>query len=196
VPIVTSLKPQKSGKRVNVYLDGRYGFGIDLETLMTLKIAEGTEYSESEIKEIVKKAEFQKTLEKLLKYATLRPRSIFEIKQWLKRKRVHESLHKDLFNRLKRLDLVDDEKFARWWVEQRMAFKPRSARLLTYELQVKGIRKEVIEKVLDKMDIDELKIARKLAVKMKNKDKKKVVAYLSRQGFDWETIKRVVDYKE
>ncbi len=196
MPIVTSLKPQKSGKRVNVYLDGRYGFGIDLETLMTLKIAEGTEYSESEIKEIVKKAEFQKTLEKLLKYATLRPRSIFEIKQWLKRKRVHESLHKDLFNRLKRLDLVDDEKFARWWVEQRMAFKPRSARLLTYELQVKGIRKEVIEKVLDKMDIDELKIARKLAVKMKNKDKKKVVAYLSRQGFDWETIKRVVDYKE
>lgn len=193
--IITAIKPQKNKKRVNVYLDGKFGFGIDLETLMTLKITVGTELSNKKIEKIVKKAEFQKTLNKLLRFASLRPRSVFEIKQWLRRKKVHESLHKDLFNRLKRLDLVGDEKFARWWVEQRINFRPRSRRFLIYELRIKGIDKDVIEKVLEEIGIDDMKIAKDLASRMRDKgtNKDKVMAYLARKGFSWEIIRSVID---
>src|SRR3989344_4741095 len=145
---ITQIKPQKNNKRVNIYLDGKFGFGLDLESLMTLSLKAGTELTEDKIQEIVKKAEFQKTLDKLLKFATLRPRSEKEIRDWFRRKKVHESLTPKLFERLTRIDLVDDKKFAEWWVGQRSQFKPRGKRALESELRIKGIKKETIETVL------------------------------------------------
>jgi len=38
VPIVTSIKSQKNGKRANVYLDGKFAFGIDLDNLVLSKV--------------------------------------------------------------------------------------------------------------------------------------------------------------
>jgi len=69
MPTVTSIKPQRNGKRVNVYLDGKFGFGIDLENYVTLGLKVEQELSEAEVETIIKKAEFQKTLDKLLKFA-------------------------------------------------------------------------------------------------------------------------------
>ena len=144
MPTITAIKPQRNKKRVNIYLDNRFGFGLDLDNFVKLGLRVEQELSEEEIEDIVRKSEFQKTSDKLLKFATLRPRSKKEITDWLKRKKVHESLHKGLFNRLKRLELVDDMKFAQWWVGQRSQFKPRGKRALEAELRKKGIKKEVI----------------------------------------------------
>jgi len=200
MPIITSIKPQRNGRRVNIYLDGKFGFGIDLENFVKLGLKVEQELSDRKIEEIVKRAEFQKTLDKLLRFATLRPRSEKEIKDWLKRKKVHESLNKDLFIRLKRLDLTDDEKFARWWVEQRRLFKPRGKRALEMELRVKGIKKEKISQVLSDSKVDEEKVARELldkkAYKWKNlpgrEAQQKMGQFLARKGFDWEIIRKVL----
>lgn len=201
MPIISAIKPQKNKKRVNIYLDGRFAFGLDLENYLKLGLKIEQELSEEKVKEIVQKAEFQKTLDKLLNFASLRPRSIKEIELWFKRKRVHESIWKSLFNRLKRLNLIDDEKFAKWWVEQRLQFRFKSKRELIQELRLKGINKEIIEQVLSETVVDEIKMAKKLLeknmYKYKNFDKftakRKMREYLARKGFNWETIKRVVD---
>ena len=199
MPIITLIKPQRNGRRVNVYLDGVFGFGIDLDNLVLSGIKVNKEFTEEEIKKIIKKAEFQKTYDKFLKFATLRPRSEKELRDWLKRKKVHESLHKDLFNRLKHLDLINDLEFAKWWVEQRQAFRPKSKRILNSELRMKGIKKEIIEKVLGEEKIDEEKIARQLlekkAYKWKGlepyKAKQKMSQYLAGKGFSWEIISKI-----
>lgn len=201
MPIITSIKPQRNGRRVNIYLDQKFGFGIDLENYMKLGLKIEQELTEEEVEKIVKKAEFQKTLDKLLRFATLRPRSEKEIKDYFRRKKIHESLHKDLFDRLKHLELVDDQKFALWWVEQRQTFKPKSLRILNNELRIKGIKKETIEEVLSQTEIDETKIAKELlekkAYKWKNlsqrEAKQKTYEYLAGKGFSWETIRKVVD---
>ena len=201
VPVITSIKPQKNKKRVNIYLDGKFGFGLDLENFVKLGLTVEQELTEERINEIVKLAEFQKTYEKITKFATLRPRSEKEIKDWLKKKKVHQSLHKELFNRLKRLELVDDKKFARWWVEQRLNFRPRSKRAMVYELKNKGISKEIIEEIFSIQRIDEEKIAEKL-LKSKNyrwrnlpgaEARKKMAAFLQRKGFGWPIIKKALD---
>src|SRR3989304_5220176 len=106
MPIITSIKQQKNKNRVNVYLDDKFGFGIDLDNFVILGLKVNQELSEKEVEEIVRKAEFQKTLDKLLRFATLRPRSEKEIKDYFKRKKVHESLQPDLFAKLKKLDLL------------------------------------------------------------------------------------------
>src|SRR4030042_45018 len=77
--VITSIKPQKNNKRVNIYLDGKFGFGIDLENFVKLGLKVEQSLEDEEIKKIIKKAEFQKTYDYLLKFAMLRPRSEKEI---------------------------------------------------------------------------------------------------------------------
>jgi len=191
MPQITAIKPQRNGKRVNIYLDGKFGFGIDLENYLKLGLKVDQEHSQEKIEDIIKTAEFQKTLDKLLRYVTLRPRSEKEIVDYLKRKKVYESLFKELFNRLKSLDLLNDRKFAEWWVEQRVQFKSKSKKEIKYELQNKGIDKEIIVEVLAESEIDELKSARKLLEKQLSKPRQKQIEYLARKGFTWEVIDRL-----
>ena len=200
MPIITSIKSQKKKERVNVYLDNKFGFGIDLENFVILGLKVDQEVTEIEIEKIVKKAEFQKTLDKLLRFATLRPRSEGEINNYLRRKKVHESMHSQLFDRLNHLELIDDEKFAKWWVEQRQAFRPKPKRILSNELRVKGINSEIIKKVVGEEEIDEEKMAKDLiekrAYKWKNFEgfelKQKMSQYLAQKGFTWEIVEKVV----
>ncbi len=192
MPRITEIKPQRNGKRVNVYLDNIFGFGLDLENYVTLGLKIGQDFTQEKIEEIIKKAEFQKTLDKLLRFATLRPRSEKEIKDYLKIKKVHESLYQELFDRLKHLELINDEVFAQWWVEQRLQFKSKSKRELEYELRNKGIDKEIIVEVLAESGVDDVKAAKKLLEKYASKTRQKKIEYLARKGFAWEVIERVI----
>jgi regulatory protein len=199
VPTVTDIKPQKNGKRVNVYLDGRFGFGIDLVNLVILKIKIDSEFSQEEIDAMVKKAELQKVGDKLTEWAILRPRSEKEIQGYLKRKKVPESLHQDLFARMGRLGIIDDAAFAKWWVEQRLTFRSKSKRELVQELRLKGISSDVIDDVLAQTEFDESKSAKKLLEKNAYKweryepkmRKRKITEYLSRKGYSWDVIEKI-----
>jgi len=190
MPTITAFKPQKNQKRVNIYIDGEFGFGLDLENFLKLGLKLNQELTTLEIEEIIKKAEFQKTFDKLLRFVIVRPRSEKEIKDYLKRKKVHESLNEELFNRLNRLELINDTKFSKWWVDQRLVFKNKSKKDLKFELRAKGIKNEIIE----------VKIAKKLIEKKEYKwdkyeekiKKQKIIQYLSGKGFGWDVIEKVI----
>lgn len=204
MPEVTLLKPQKNGKRVNVYLDGVFGFGIDLDNLVLSHIKLGMVLTDEEVEKIVRKAEFQKTLDKLLKFAMLRPRSEKEIDDYLKRKKIHESMWEDLFEKLKHFELLDDAKFAKWWVDQRLAFKKISGKVLKLELFKKGIDKDIVENVLSEAPIDEEKMARELLEKRSyrwegldsREAKQKKFQYLAGKGFDYEVVEKIINCEE
>ena len=203
MPIITKIEPQKSKKRVNIYFDGEFGFGIDLENYMKLKLKVGEELSDDEVQEIIKKGEFQKAFDKILRFATLRPRSKKEIKDRLNKYKVSESLHEELFNRLKRLNLLDDEEFAKWWVGQRLQFKFRSKMELISELRKKGIDRKTIDQVVNRLvDEENQEESAKLLLEKRSfawrkykgwEKKKKMSDYLARKGFSWDVIKKVVD---
>jgi regulatory protein len=201
MPIITSIKPQRNKRRVNIYLDGIFGFGLDLENFVNLNLKVSQEFTEKEIKQLVKKANYAKTSDKLLRFATLRPRSEKEIRLWFAKHKVHESIHEKLLNKLKHLELLDDEKFAKWWVEQRIQFKSKSKREIIQELKYKGISKIVIDETLSSASYEEDKHARDLLSKKAYKwqkldesvTRRKMIEYLSRKGFDWDVTIKVVD---
>lgn len=196
---ITSIKPQRNKKRVNIFLDGKYSFGLDLENLMKLKLKVGMKFSDQEIEDIVNKAEFAKVYDKILRFASLRPRSRSEFERWLSKHKVHISMHKKLFDKLKRLEFLDDEKFAAWWVDQRIQFKSKSKRELIQELRMKGISRNTMDNVFSKLEIDEETSAKKLLKKNIYKWEKlgdlekrtKISAYLARKGFSWDVIRKV-----
>ena len=150
---VTAIKPQRNNKRVNIYLDGEFSFGLDLENFVTLGLRLDQELTNKQIKEIKDKSDKAKILNKVLSFATLRPRSEKEIQDWFKRKRIDVLIHQYILDKLKKFELIDDSKFAKWWVEQRLAFKKPSKRILNYELRIKGIKQETIDNVLGEVKI-------------------------------------------
>lgn len=200
MPVITQIKQQKSKNRVNIYLDGKFGFGIDLENFIKLGLRVEQELTQKQIDEITDKSQLQKSLEKALNFAMVRPRSEREIVGWFIRKKVANEYHDRIFEKLKKYDLIDDEKFARWWVDQRQNFRPKSKKVLSQELRIKGIKKEIVEKVLGEIKIDEGTLASELIGKNLYKwekfDKfvarKKKTEYLARKGFSWDVIKTAI----
>jgi len=201
VPQITSIKQQRGKKdRVNVYLDNKFGFGIDLDNFVLLNLRVEQELSENQVEKIVRKAEFQKTLDKLLRFAMVRPRSEKEVKDYLYRKKVPEMMYSDFFLKLKNFELIDDTKFAKWWVETRQEFRPKPRRIIKQELIIKGVDKQIIDEVLDETKFDEEKLAKDLLKSRenhwkgleKNKRKQKKIEYLIRKGIGYDIAKRAV----
>jgi regulatory protein len=208
MPTITSITPQKTfdksrlgKKKVNIFLDGKFGFGLNLETFVKSKLKIYQELSEQDIERIVKEGEFQTTYDKILMYASLRQRSEKEFETWLVKHKVHPSLKEELFNRLKRLELLDDEKFAGWWIEQRLQFRPKPKNVLYQELKSKGIASETIKEVLEKTDLNEKIQIKNLLIKNERKWKglngyekrRKIFTFLAGKGYGFESIKEVLD---
>lgn len=187
-----------------MYIDGKFGFGIDLDNFVLLKLKINKELTDVELNEVVKKAEFQKSLDKLLRFATVRPRATKEVVDYFKRKKIHESLWQDLTDKLLHFELLDDAKFAKWWVEQRQTFKPKPKRILVQELKIKGIKEDVIEEIFMEETVDEEKMAKDLLEKKAYKwskfdskiAKQKKIQYLSGKGFSWEIIEKTLSGKD
>lgn len=204
MPTITSIKQQKNKNRVNVYLDDVFGFGIDLDNFVLLNLRVNQDLTDEEVEKIVRKAEFQKSLDKVLRFATVRPRSEKEIRDYFKRKKYHISIYDSLLEKLKHFELLDDFKFAKWWVDQRLQFRAKSKRVLQIELRQKGITKEIIDEVLEGTIIDEEKMAKDLLSKKEYKWKnleprlarQKKSQYLAGKGFGWDIISRLVKISE
>lgn len=103
---------------------------------------------------------------------------------------------------LKKERFVDDQAFAREWIESRMRSNPRSRAALEHELAKKGVHPEVITNVFSGMEdvLDEKETALSLArrklfeARMKKGDsaRAKLYRYLAGKGFAEETVEDVV----
>lgn len=196
--VITSIKSQKNQKRVNIFIDNKFSFGLDLENFVKFNLKVDQELDEVQIQLIKDSGEQQKIFDKVLRFVMVRPRSEKEIKDYFKRKRINESIHRYMIKRLKSLELLDDAKFAKWWVDFRSV--NRSKRMLHNELRIKGVSKDIIDNVLNEVKIDELKIAKNLINKKLYKfqrydekvEKQKIAQYLIGKGFDWNIIQDVL----
>jgi regulatory protein len=217
---ITSISAQaKNPNRVNISVDGKYRFSLDVFQLVDLGIKIGKEYTEEELVLLETESQFGKLYGRALEYCLLRPHSAKEVKDYLWRKtRTVKKLQKPsermkakgnfeskiveiagvpqdvadrVFKRLVEKDYINDEKFARYWVENRNQAKGTSRRKLAAELQAKGVERTVIEQALEgtaRNDSDELQ---KIINKKRGKypDEQKLLQYLARQGFSYDDIK-------
>ena len=129
-------------------------------------------------------ADPKKQLNKAVHLLSFRPRSAAELKQ----RGLAAAIPK-----LIELDLIDDKKFAAWWVDQRVRLNPRGNIALKAELMQKGIDREIIASVLLTKD-QEIDLAQKLLAK-KNLDKPRAQRLLLSRGFSAEVVYRLVDGK-
>jgi regulatory protein len=194
---ITELRFQKRNKdRVNVYIDGRFAFGLAAIEAAHLKV--GQELSDADMARLQKQDEIERAYERALNFLSYRPRSKAEVRRNLG-KDVEEPIIDAVVERLMRARLLDDGEFANYWVENRVQFKPRGARALRQELWQKGIPDAVIAEALE--DFDEQDAARRVAeagarrmARLKPRDfRRKLSGYMARRGFSYAVIKPLVE---
>lgn len=143
----------------------------------------------------------EEALQKARDYAFLllkfRLRSEKEIYQRLKRKRFDEEVIKQTLSFLNDRGFIDDNLFAKAWIESRIR-KPLGLRRIRQELNLKGIDKEIIDSEIReiKKNYSEPDLVKKIAkvrlAKLKGIEphsaRRRVYAYLLRRGFSPEIV--------
>lgn len=196
--VITALTIQKKNpQRVNLFLDGEFAFGIPIDSAIALKV--GQTLTADELTNLEAAGQFSKAKDHALRLIARRPYSSFEIEQRLRRKSYADSTIANVIERLHELDLLDDVAFARYWVEQRETFKPRSQIMLRQELQQKGIERQIIETVL--IDLDEDAAARQVGEKQARRwqnlpydeFRAKLSRFLQQRGFRYDTVEKITN---
>jgi len=129
---------------------------------------------------------------------SLRPRSEKEVINYLKKRKVPSFIFEKIFEILRQQKLIDDWKFAKWWIEQRETFKPKGKIALKAELKQKGVSSEIIEKVLAHIDEENLAkkaLARKIeSYRMLPPEEflRKIFQFLSYRGFSWQIVRKII----
>ena len=194
---ITALEFQKGNKeRVNVYLDGVYAFGLSAVIAAT-HLRRGQVLSDAEIATLQALDEQERAYEQVLRFLRYRPRSRAEVERYLQRKRFAEEIITRVMTRLQDAGYLDDEAFARFWVENRQHFRPRSRRALGIELRQKGVEREVVQEVVSEQDDEEAawqaieaRLSRWSALSQEQL-RRKLSDFLARRGFHYETIHAV-----
>jgi len=137
-----------------------------------------------------------------LRLLRFRPRSIKEMAQRLKQKGHRGFIIARVIDELEYKKLLDDRIFSGLWIGDRITLKPSGKSLLIRELKSKGVSDAVIEEAFEKLGgaYDEYEmaypLARKKAAQLKDveeeKAKKRLLDFLSRRGFSYDTIWRIL----
>lgn len=205
---ITSLSAQqRSEQRVNVFVDGVYRFSVDIFQISDLGIRVGKEYTEQELVALEEESVFGKLYGRTLEYTMIRPHSSKEVRDYLwrktrdtkvrdkktgelkTRKGVSQAVADRVLDRLTEKGYVDDEKFTKYWVENRSQRKGISLRKLEAELFSKGVSPDLIHETIQNGTRDDKSEIRKIIEKKASKyDEQKLITYLARQGFSYSDI--------
>jgi regulatory protein len=196
---VTDIKQQvKRAGRFSIFVDGKYSFSLSDTAILENPVRVGQELDEAELKAFKELSADDKIYNATLNYLAIRPRSEWELRQYMQRKHSPAPLVDQILNKLSIMGYVDDEKFARSWVDSRRLLRPSSFRKLQSELQAKHISREVIGRVLQKDTGDERTTLRAIIERKRARypDEQKLMQYLARQGFSYDDIKSALKVEE
>jgi regulatory protein len=191
---ITSIKQQaKRTDRYSVFVDGKYAFSLSENALLESKLAGGQELSKQQVKDFKQLSAEDKLYNRTLRYVAMRPRTRWELEQYLWRKEASPTLTEQILNKLSIIGLIDDEKLAQAFVNDRRLLRPTSRRKLILELRKKHVADDIIQKVTaDEGGAEEASLQSVIERKRrqaKYQDDLKLMQYLARQGFNYDDIK-------
>lgn len=197
---ITNIEPQRNNKRVNIYIDDEFAFGITNEVRFKYNLNIDDEIEQEYIDGILKAEEQLKVTNYALNLLSYRQRSEKELYQALAKKGYEDDYIETTMIFLKEYNLINDISFANSFISDKQNLNKFGSIRIKYELLNKGISKEIIEKTLNIDPNDEYEIAMELARKRiktyKGQDKnsiyRKLGGLLQRKGYSYEIITKIL----
>lgn len=114
--------------------------------------------------------------------------------------RITSEMIQEVVSRLESQNYINDQDFARYFIENRHQNKGISTKRLIQELKIKGVNNDIIEQAMFDQDTgnlfreEEVEIEKMIKKQLrKTSDRQKIIAYLARQGFSYDLIKTKLD---
>ncbi len=197
---ITAIRAGRGrGKRVNVFLDGKFALSLEAEVTLRESLQVDQELSAGQIEALARSDHFHRCLNAAVHYLAYRPRSESEMRQRLQQRGFDGENVEAVIARLREQGLVNDMAFAQFWKENRQSFRPHSRWLIRHELRQKGVADDIIDQVID--DIDDAdnayraasSRARSLPLSDYQSFHRRLGEYLRRRGFSYRVINHTVE---
>lgn len=133
----------------------------------------------------------EKAYQKALRYLSKSPKTIRQMKQYLTDKGHDADTVEQVLVKLSEFKYLDDNAFARQFIESRIRSKPKSIYALKFELRKKGIDPALAQELLEAYNDQDLALkaieAKKQAWKHLDESecRKKMMNYLRYRGFNY-----------
>jgi regulatory protein len=199
---ITALKPQTNNpERVNIFVDGQFLQGANALLVYQMGLATGQELTQEQLIQLRDEETLQQAVDRALNFLSFRPRSRAEVRRYLKGKAVEPTVIEAVMQRLDHLELINDRDFASFWIENREQFSPRGAQALKNELRMKGVKRDIIDEMVNNEQDEDLAMqaARKKALSLIQQPNidyatfyRRLGSFLQRRGFDYEVTSRTV----
>ncbi len=199
---ITALQTQASDpNRISIFVDGHFLMGVNTLIVLKMGLRLNQELTQSQVQQLEQEETLQKATDRAMNYLSSRPHSRAEVKRYLRQKETPVELIDTVLERLDKLDLINDEAFASFWVESRGNFRPKGSQALRSELKMKGVDREVIDEIVTGEQDEELALAagRKKAVTLIrqpdidfNTFRARLGPFLQRRGFSYQITKHAV----
>lgn len=199
--IVTKIESQKNKKRVNVYLDGDFAFGLTKEVQYKYNLSKGTEVDNKYIDKVLMAEEQSKCNDTALSFLSYRQRSEKEIINKLKQKEYEENIINNTLEYLRRNNLINDLEFAKSFMRDKINLNKYGPQRIKHELYKKGISSDIAKQIIDEYDHDDeysnaLQLAEKKISSYKNDDRnaiyRKLGGFLQRKGYSYGCVSKVL----
>ena len=190
-PHVISLRAGHRRGRQTILLDDGRSFVYSDEACLRAGVRVGALADEAYLQQLDIAEQRTSAHESAIRLLSYRARSEREMRSRLTQRGIEAEIIDEELQRLRAAGLLDDEAFAKMWVQERGQLAPRGERLLRNELRAKGISADSIDVATG--DVDDhaaaLSLARTRARKLSNASydefRRKVGGLLQRKGFDY-----------
>ncbi|WP_128425767.1 regulatory protein RecX [Gudongella oleilytica] len=197
---ITKISTQKDSSRINLYVDGEFYLGLPSEAIIEFKLKKDMELDHETAQRLQCYDELQRTKSSAYKYLSYRQRTVSEMMDYLARKGFEQQSISNVIELLKESGFLNDESFARAYVDDKTRLNDLGAYRLKAELRKKGIDEDLIKETLSDLepDIEHLVelVQKKYSNSLtgdENSTMRKAAGFLQRKGYGYDVIKKVLE---
>ena len=198
------IKYEKKGNnKYKLYLENNQSIDVYEDVILKNNLLYKKELDRSLLEKISKENEDEDIYNKCVKYISVRIRSTKEIKEYLRKKEIEDSLIEQTINKLINNNLLNDETFTKAFIHDKLNFTTMGPYKIEQELKKHKIDSSIINKYLYNIDdsIIDNKINKQITKLMKSSKKKtnlrnKIYMNLLNLGYSNEMILRNINNYE
>lgn len=191
---ITKLERIENGKgKINVYIDDEYHFILYQKDLNNYRLEENSSITEGQYEDIYKNTVLRRAKQKALAILKYMDRTEQELRMKLKQYGCTENLINDVLAYINKYHYIDDYRYAANYI--RFKKNSKSKRVLSMELNQKGISKEDIEQAFaNEYEEEDTAILKAISKKCKDlealtyEEKRRLATSLYRKGFSMDLI--------
>jgi SOS response regulatory protein OraA/RecX/flagellar motor protein MotB len=201
--VITSVRRNvKNAGRCSVFVDDDFFAACPIDVALALGLRKGLEMS-ADLERRLRSEDRRMVLrQKAYRYATYKPRTERDLRRFLDKAEATEEESAGVLAWLAEFRLIDDEGYARRFIEASKLRKPLSPTMMRRSLLAKGLSESVVEAAMasettpqDSFEAARAVARKKLRMLTPDNDRStedKLVRFLQYRGYTWTVIKDVI----